>query len=148
MAESEGISVARCSRYLGEHPDATAIDLADEGLAPQSLLAPERLLRNPVDPARMDLVAEFRRSPLGPHSEELVHLLWNLRAQTPNGRYVLERVGRDRWRALHLIGGRRPRREQVPEPPYETREDAEWAIFRLRWRDHTGIALPIGRGER
>jgi hypothetical protein len=141
-------SVGESARYLAEHPEATAIDLAELGLSPDTLLAPERILCDLVDTDRLDLVEEFRRSPLGPHSEELTLLLWHLRAQVPLGRYVLECVGENRWRLLHLIGRRRPRGELVPGSERETIEDAEWAIFRLRWLDHGGCELPPERGNR
>jgi hypothetical protein len=142
----DGASIAESARYLAEHEEATAFDLEELGLAPNSLLAPELILQEPIDGDRLDLVEEFRVKPLGPHGEELRRLLWNLRAQTPAGRYVLSRMESGGWRALHLIGGRRrPRAEIVPEPEYESFEDAEWAIFRLRWRDHTGQALPVQR---
>jgi hypothetical protein len=139
-------SFAESARYLAEHPSATSDDLLELGLMSSgALLVPERILCNPVDADRLDLVEEFRSNPLGPYSEELRQLLWHLRAQTPLGRYVLKRVGEGRWRVLHLIGIRRPRGELVPGPTQETLEDAEWAIFALRWRDHTGCTLPSSR---
>ena len=138
-------SVAEAARYLTAHPEATAIQLSEHGLAALSVLAPERILCGPVDADRLDLVDEFRRNPLGPWSEELRQLLWHLRAQTPVGRYVLERAGESSWHAVHLVGTRRPRGELVPGPAYETLQDAEWGLFRLRWRDQTGCVLPATR---
>ena len=139
-------SFAECVRYLAENPSATSADLVELGLMPEEAqLGPERNLCDPVDADRLDLVDEFRCNPLGPHSEELRQLLWHVRAQTPAGRYVLKRVGKARWQVLHLMGKRRPRAELVPGPVHQSREDAEWAIFALRWRDLTGCVLPSER---
>lgn len=141
--DQENGSIAAAARYLADNPDATAVDLDELGIMRNSLLAPEAILTERVDPDRLDLVEEFRSCPCGPYGEELRQLLWNMRAQTPVGRYVLARTAPSGWRVLHLIGGRRrPRGELVPGPTLTTIEDAEWEIFRLRWRDHTGHDLP------
>lgn len=138
-------AAAAAAAYLAGHPQATSFDLDEQGLAASSLLAPEAVLTEPVDARRLDLVEEFRADPLGPHGDELTQLLWHLRAQTPTGRYVLARRDGGGWQVVHLIGGRRPRGELVPGPEHRTLEDAEWAVFRLRWRDHTGQELPAAR---
>lgn len=145
QAEGE-ITLSEAAEYLAQHPDSTGFDLKELALVPNALDPPQELLRDSVDPDRVDLVEEFRASPLGPHSLELRHLLWNLRAQSPAGSYVLSRVAGGGWRVLHLMGMRRPRGEPVPGPVYETLEDAEWGIFTVRWRDHTGCVLPSERG--
>ncbi len=134
---------AEAATYLSEHPEATALTLEDLGMVAEA--PAQQILASPIDSDRLDLVDEFRRKPLGPYSEELRVLLWHLRAQHPAGRYVLEQLGESHWRVLHLVGGTRPRVELVTGPLIESFEDAEWEIFRLRWRDHTGRVLPATR---
>jgi hypothetical protein len=135
-----------CFSFLVGNEDATWFDLIDRGLMDEgSLLEPEHVLASAVDATRSDLVDEFRKAPLGPYSGDLQLLAWRLRAQTPNGRrYVLRQSARG-WQIACLSGGRRPRSELVGDDEYETREECEWAIFALRWRDHTGQALPLRR---
>jgi hypothetical protein len=136
-------SFVRSFEFLVEHADATWFDLVEEGLiAEGALLAPEQILAFPVDASRTDLVAEFRRAPLGPHSAELRQLLWLLRCQTPGGRYVLVRSGDASYRVARLDAGRRPGWRLVDDAEYTSLEEAEWAVFALRWRDHTGERLP------
>ena len=137
---------AEAATYLSEHAEATALTLEDLSMLPEAPAA--QILGSPIDSDRLDLVDEFRSNPLGPYSEELRVLLWHLRAQHPAGRYVLEPRGESRWRVLHLVGGMRPRVELVKGPLIESFEDAEWEIFRLRWRDHTGCVLPAMRSVR
>jgi len=139
----------RCFSFLVDNEEATWFDLIDEGLMDRgSLLEPEHVLASPVDPSRSDLVDEFRKAPLGPYSSELQLLLWRLRAQVPAGRrYVLRQSASGRWQVAGLPLGRRPKWELLGGEEYDTREDCEWAIFALRWRDHTGELLPLRRDE-
>jgi hypothetical protein len=132
--------------FLAGHEDATWFDLIEQGLIREgSLLEPEHILSAPVDPTRADLVEEFRRSPLGPFSDELQLLLWQLRAQAPSGRYVLRETATGCWQAVRLSPGRRPRWEPAANEEFESEDDCEWALFALRWRDLTGQELPLRR---
>lgn len=134
--------------FLAEHEDATWFDLIEQGLMSEgSLLEPEHVLSAPVDPGRADLVEGFRRSPLGPFSHELQLLVWQLRAQAPKGRYALREIAAGRWQAVRLSPGRRPRWEAAAVEEFESEEDCEWALFALRWRDHTGQDIPLRRAH-
>ena len=135
---------------LEREPDATWFDLIDVGLLDSgSLIHPEHVLPSTVDPSRRDLVEEFRRAPLGPHSGELEQLLWILRSRCPFGRYVLTTDHQDppRYRVARLDRVRGRALEYINNAEFETLEDAEWATFALRWRDHTGQAMPLQRSE-
>jgi hypothetical protein len=137
-------SFEQSARHLREHPAATWVELLDLGLLESEvLLAPERVLNFPVDGSRRDLVEEFRRRPLGPHGVDLTQLLWQMRSQTPHGRYVARELAGGGWQVIRLTVGRRPRWEPVPEAKYDSREELEWGIFALRWRDQTGQELPL-----
>jgi hypothetical protein len=139
--------LAACYAFLAEHDGATWFDLIEQGLMSSgSLLEPEHVLASPVDPDCSDLVEEFRRSPLGPYSERLQLLLWRLRAQQPAGRYVLRQTNSSRWQVLRLAAERRPSWELIDTPELATIEECEWAVFALRWRDHTGQVLPLRWG--
>jgi hypothetical protein len=132
--------------FLAEHEDATWLDLIEQGLIGEgSLLEPEHVLSAPVDPTRADLVDEFRRSPLGPFSHELQLLVWQLRAQAPRGRYALREAGAGCWQPVRLSPGRRPSWEPAAVEEFHSEDDCEWALFALRWRDHTGQELPLRR---
>ena len=96
----------------------------------------------PILPSHRPLADEFRARPIGRHSAELHRLLLRLRA-APGPRYALvETVPFRAWRVVVL-----PERLGVPvrfvdERIHDTRVAAEWAIFRLRWRDQAGEELP------
>ncbi|GAA0019861.1 hypothetical protein [Bradyrhizobium diazoefficiens] len=97
-------------------------------------------MRYVIDPSRLDLVEEFRASPLGVHSPELRKLLARMRWGRPEGRLVLE-PGRA-WR-LSCI----PKRRGDPMPFVDDRvftslAEAEWHVFKLRWQETTGATLP------
>jgi hypothetical protein len=129
---------------LKSDPEATWMDLVERQVMPASaLLSPEKVLSFTTDNARTDLVEQFRAAPLGPHGPELTVLLWTLRSATPNGRYVLGATDDGGWAVLRLVGGRRPRPETVRT--CARLEEAEWAVFALRWNDQTDGDLPLDR---
>lgn len=99
----------------------------------------------PVDPARLDLVEEFRRNPRGPHGEELQKLLHRMRwAGDPaeGGRYVLlvQEPGR-RWMLARLPNRRGQPIEPLPNHVYTSLAEAEWDVFKRRWHALTGQEL-------
>jgi hypothetical protein len=99
-----------------------------------------------IDPTRVDLAEEFCRDPLGPHGPELQELLWIFRTQDQGGRYVLLRAAdRAGWTVARVAERGQPPRV-ILDRLFETKEDAEWAVFALRWREHTGNPLELGEG--
>jgi len=91
-------------------------------------------------------IEEFRRSPIGRHSPGLQRILNTLRFDpsgrqvvlvclTPFRRWVLGEMPADRDMPLTIEDG----------PVFTSREEAEWEMFRRRWRAHTGenINLPF-----
>ena len=95
-----------------------------------------------VDPSRTDLVEEFRRSPKGPHSDELRKVLHRMRWSGVAGRYVLiTLVPGKRW-----MMGRLPEKRGMPietfrNQVFESVNDAEWHVFKLRWQALTGQTI-------
>jgi hypothetical protein len=88
------------------------------------------------------LADEFLARPFGPASPELQRLLMIFRGEAMAGKYVLictkpfaewtlARLGRKRGDPVELI------EDQV----FTSLEDAERAVFRLRWKAHTGYDL-------
>jgi hypothetical protein len=91
-------------------------------------------------------IEEFRRTPIGRHSPGLQRILNTLRYD-PSGRQAIL-VCRKPFREWVL--GMMPAERDKPlmiedEPIYSSREEAEWEMFRRRWKAHTGenINLPF-----
>jgi hypothetical protein len=98
-----------------------------------------------VDPTRLDLAEEFRRKPHGRHSGDLQRLINLFRSGPFAGKYVLIRESRSWPLKLKLA-----RLGATPRDPltftgdeFTSYQEAEWAVFKLRWKDHTGQDLPI-----
>jgi hypothetical protein len=96
-----------------------------------------------VDPSRLDLAREFKACIYGRHSGDLQRILNLFRSEPEDDRYVLIREGRHGpWALAHYD----PRPGGLPQrlgPVYTSWEEAEWAVFKLRWKKHTGHDLPI-----
>lgn len=100
----------------------------------------------PIDPDRLDLVEEFRRSPKGPHSDALQKVLHRMRWAGEERRYVLIVVepGR-RWMLGRLPERRGGQVERLTDHVFTDPADAEWEVFRRRWQAITGRVLPAER---
>lgn len=96
-----------------------------------------------IDPERLDLAREFRGRIYGRHSGELQRVLNRMRGGENDGRYVLIKTAPDEWE-LARMG---PRRGDPVTPVdgyrFRSMEEAEWTVFKLRWKELTGRALPI-----
>lgn len=92
---------------------------------------------------RGDLAAEFKARPYGHHSPELEAALDQLRMADPDGKMILvcSRPGRE-WTVARLEGDP-PRAIINAEPVFSSLEQAEWAVFKLRWKWLTGSPLDI-----
>ena len=98
-----------------------------------------------IDPESLDLAREFKSCIYGRHSGELQRVLNRMRGGPNAGRYVIVCTKRHREWALARMGQRAgDPLEPVPGPVFHSDEEAEWAVFKLRWRDLTGRELPIG----
>jgi hypothetical protein len=90
-------------------------------------------------------IEEFRQAPIGRHSPGLQRVLNTLRYD-PTGKQVIL-VCRKPF--AEWILGEMPARRAEPlaiedQPVFTSREEAEWEVFRRRWKAHTGenINLP------
>ena len=98
------------------------------------------------EPLRPDvgLAAEFRRAPAGPHSPELQRLLNVFRGPPLAGRHVLVCTKPHReWRLARLTGKPEAPVEILEHAVFTDPDEAEWTVFRLRWKAHTGAALVL-----
>lgn len=97
-----------------------------------------------IDPGRLDLAHEFKAQPYGRHSGELQRVLNRIRGGANAGRYVILCTRRhEEWVLARM--GEKPGDlvKPLPGPVFRSHREAEWAIFKLRWRDLTGCDLPI-----
>ena len=90
-------------------------------------------------------IEEFRARPIGAHSPGLQRLL-NIIRHDPTGRQVVLVCRRPfaEW----VLGEMPPSRFDGPitieeGPVFRSREEAEWEVFRRRWREHTGEDINI-----
>ena len=96
-----------------------------------------------IDPARRDLAEAFLANPRGPHSPELQRMVNALRFdKSMKDKYVVVCTKRyAEWTLAQLPGRRgesiRLHRDRV----FTDLEDAERAIFKLRWEARTGRTL-------
>ena len=96
-----------------------------------------------IDPTRLDLAEEFRRKPYGRHSAELQRILNRMRTEPFEGHYVLLRDGRFGPYRLGQLGA-------TPADPitptgqvFKSVREAEWVVFKLRWKRLTGHDLAL-----
>lgn len=104
-----------------------------------------------IDPeADRRYIHEFRRNPIAPHSPGLQRVLNIMRTWRGGDQYIL--IARKAFED-YVIGRMPPRREDPviieDDRSFASREEAEWALFCRRWREHTGetINLPFRDGD-
>ena len=97
-----------------------------------------------IDPERLDLVEEFRRSPRGPHSDELQKILHRMRWAGEARRYcaLVVEPGRS-WKLGQLPTQRGHPVEIVSDEIFFKTADIEWEVFCRRWEALTGRKLPL-----
>ncbi len=95
-----------------------------------------------ITPSDRAVVDEFRRNPIGKHSPALQRVLNALRTGPLPGKYVLvvTRPHREWMLAQLPEGPGRPFRLH-PDRVFHSIEEAEWAVFKLRWEQRTGERL-------
>lgn len=99
-------------------------------------------------PPSLELAAEFRQRPFGRHSEELQILLHAMRsAPIPNKHFLFMPDTNREW----VLG--RYSTEMPPSPvvdwtvTFDDLEEAEWHVFKIRWRELFGEELDDSVGH-
>lgn len=96
---------------------------------------------------RMDLAEEYRRSLRGPFSPELQRILDRMRMTPMRGRYALVILEPfRRWGLVRLAGERGVAPSPVEGVEFVSIAEAEWEIFKRRWKDLTGVPVSVGDG--
>jgi branched-chain amino acid transport system permease protein len=94
------------------------------------------------DPA---LAAEFRQTPLGHHSPQLQRLLRIFRTLPVPGKHALLRVDHARaWVLVEFNGAKGEPLTVHRDRVFTDWNEAEWAVFQLRWKQYFGVDLPEG----
>ena len=97
-----------------------------------------------VSDADVELAGEFKRNPLGPHRPDLLRLLSRLRWEPLDGKYVLVCTKRHaQWTLGRVSAVRGEPIQLLGEHVFESRAEAEWAVFELRWKRVTGRDLDL-----
>jgi hypothetical protein len=96
-----------------------------------------------VDPSRVDLAREFKANIYGRHSGDLQRILNLFRSESQERQYVLIREARHGPWALALFDVRSQDTPHRLGPVFASWEEAEWAVFKLRWKHHTGQDLSL-----
>ncbi len=100
----------------------------------------ESLRLTPEDGA---LAGEFRDNPYGPHSPRLTAIVRAFRGPPLAGKYVLIDIDPHReWMLGRLTGDLDQPIEAFEGCRFTSLIEAEWEVFKLRWRGHAGAALP------
>ena len=90
------------------------------------------------------LVAQFKDKPLGPHSPDLLRLLNRLRWEPLHGKFVLVCTRpHTEWTLGRVSAVRGEPIEILEGYVFQSRADAEWSVFKLRWERATSLSLDI-----
>ena len=88
------------------------------------------------------LVTAFRRQPIGQHSPALQRILVKMRGEPIKGKYVLIcQEYHKKWALAQMTGNPENPIEIVEERVFSNLEDAEWEVFKRRWKKYTGQDL-------
>ena len=98
--------------------------------------------RYKISEADLPFAAEFRAQPIGYHSPGLQRVLNLLRGGPKAGKYVLVvHEPFKRWVLGRLPAERGMPVEILEDQVFTDLAEAEWAIFKLRWKAHGGPHL-------
>ena len=89
------------------------------------------------------LTQEFRTKPHGRHSADLQRVLNRMRSEPFAGHYVLVQERKDSPYRLARFGATPLEPISYTGDTFRSLEEAEWAVFRLRWRRLFGTDLPV-----
>ena len=88
------------------------------------------------------IAREFRAQPHGRHSAELQRVLNRMRSEPFAGHYVLVQERKGSPYRLARLGATPADPISYTGDTFATLEQAEWAVFKIRWRALFGSDLP------
>lgn len=91
--------------------------------------------------ASLHLAQEFKAKPVGKHSAELQKILNLFRGAPQKDKYVLICTEPHKRWVLGQLTGVRGERPRLTNMVFDRLEDAEWHVFKLRWKKYTGREL-------
>ena len=95
-----------------------------------------------IDASRKDLVEEFRKTPVGLQSVELQKMMSVIRGERFPAKHILICTKPfEEWQLARLSGVRGEPPEVVEGVVYSSIEEAEWGVFKIRWKALTGEEL-------
>ena len=98
----------------------------------------------PIEPRHKEQAREFKKNPFGPHSAELQRILNRMRWEPLKGKFVLVCTKpHEEWTLAELPGERGKPITMHPDQVFTSLADAEWAVFKKRWKRITGEELDI-----
>lgn len=86
--------------------------------------------------SRRELISEFKDHPLGPYSDDLLHLLSLLRHEPTDGKYVILQTDPKGPLRLGRLSSKRGTTPQLDRRAgsFKDRAAAEWYVFKARWK--------------
>ncbi len=87
------------------------------------------------------LIEEFKQRPIGHHSPDLQRLLNRLRGTPMKDKYCLVVVKPNREWQLAKTSGEPGKPVKLLERRFTDQSEAEWYVFRQRWKAATGETL-------
>lgn len=95
-----------------------------------------------IDPARLDLVEEFRNNPGGPHSAELTLLVNRLRIMPMADRHILVCSKHNReWVLAKMPTVRGAKVELFEDQVFDSYDKGVWEVFKRRWQTVTRVEM-------
>lgn len=94
-----------------------------------------------VDPNALHLAQEFKAQPIGKHSAELQKVLNLFRGEAQKDKYVLICTEPHKRWVLGQLTGVRAEPVRMTNQVFDSINDAEWHVFKLRWKKYTGKEL-------
>ncbi len=96
-----------------------------------------------IDPKRLDLAREFRDKPFGVHSAELHAVLTRMRGMPLQGKHILFMTRPQEEWVLAVMEGDPAKPRLLQEQVFTNPTEAEWVVFKERWRLLTGHSLEL-----
>ncbi len=95
-----------------------------------------------INPEDKHLVEEFKANPIGLHSADLQKLLNVFRGAAMDNKYALLCTKpHEEWVLAQLPAGRGGKLHVHHNRVFHSIEEAEWEIFKMRWKHYTGETL-------